>query len=180
MNREGTMKTKLGNLVRKEKLVSRFVSGAALLLVLLAQTPRAVAADTAKTWYLRNESSVLTLRETAGSATAESATTMKDLSISSANTSFAVVGTWGLAGLLPNQAVSDLGSAVLWVGNTNGDQEGLNADVKVEVLKNSTVISTGDVACLAIHRVPSAAVTIDLPAPASAVHYDSGDTLALR
>ena len=86
----------------------------------------AMAADTAKTFYLRNSGPTafnLTLSETAGTATTETnTTTVKtfiDRSISNANTAFAVVGTWALAGLLPNQAITDLGSASLWVGNSN-------------------------------------------------------------
>ena len=48
------------------------------------------------------------------------------------------------------------------------------------MLKNDTVISTVDSACLALVRSLSSAVSIDLPAPSPAVHFDAGDTLSLR
>ena len=42
------------------------------------------------------------------------------------------------------------------------------------------MISTADSACISLARVPSSAVSIDLPAPGSPVHFDAADTLSLR
>jgi uncharacterized repeat protein (TIGR01451 family) len=153
---------------------------------LLWSTASATAADTPKTFYLRNSGSpsfTLTLSETQGTLMTEvnNATnkTLKDTTINS-TTVYSSIGTWGFAGLLPNQALTDLGSASLWVGLVTTDSVGLKSIVKVEVLKNSTVISTAESACLSLARVPASAASIDLPAPASPVHFGAADTLALR
>ena len=50
-------------------------------------------------------------------------------------TVFTALGTWSVTGPLPNQAVVDLGSASLWLGLANTDDNNLHAIVKVEVLK---------------------------------------------
>jgi Regulator of chromosome condensation (RCC1) repeat len=148
--------------------------------------PAASATAAEKTFYLRNSGPTafdLTLLETPGTATAETNTravkTYKDTTINSA-AAFVSVGTWVYTGSLPNQAVANLGSASLWVGLANTDSKGLKAVVRVEVLKNSTVISTVESAVLTLARVPSSAVSIDLPAPSSPVYFGADDTLSLR
>jgi uncharacterized repeat protein (TIGR01451 family) len=180
--KETNMKTKMN---WRRALPVAFI--AIFLAGLLWPAASATAANTPKTYYLRNSGPTafnLTLSETAGTATTETYTaalrTYKDTTISSLITNYAVVGTWALAGLLPDQAVTDLGSASLWLGLSTSDSVGLKADVQVEVLKNGEVISTAYSLCISLARVPSSAVSIDLPAPSSPVHFDVGDTLSLR
>ena len=104
------------------------------------------------------------------------------------NTAGQIVGTFGdttggLHGFVatPRQELASLGSATLWIGLKNSDDQGTRFDLQAEVAINSTPVATASTLCIAgVTRNPNMAkevmVLFDSFLPVS---VDPGDVLSL-
>jgi hypothetical protein len=74
------------------------------------------------------------------------------------------------------------GSAKVWIGLKNSDDQGTNFDVRAELLKNGTVIASGETRCITgVTRNPDKAkeVTVAL-SPMTNLGVAAGDVLSLK
>jgi hypothetical protein len=74
------------------------------------------------------------------------------------------------------------GSAKVWIGLKNSDDQGTNFDLRAELLKNGTVIASGETRCITgVTRNPDKAKEVTVPlSPIANVSVVSGDVLSLR
>lgn len=91
------------------------------------------------------------------------------------------VGTWSAPPGELQGTVSALGSAVMWVGLKNSDDQGTRFDVRVDVARNGSVFASGELRCVTgVVRNAAQASRISVPfasiAPAT---FDLADSISL-
>jgi hypothetical protein len=92
---------------------------------------------------------------------------------------YLLVSTNGTLTILP---ATSFGSTQLWVGLKNSDDQGTRFDVRLEVSKNGSLVTSGLVRCVDnVTRNADAAVQLSIvPEQFGSVRYDSGDVLAIK
>jgi hypothetical protein len=93
------------------------------------------------------------------------------------------VGTWTAAPALSTGFLTSQGSLHVWLGLKNGDDQGANFDVRVEVYKNDALLGSGESYCISgLTRNPNSAKDISVfVGPFSAGAFNgSTDALSLK
>ncbi len=124
----------------------------------------------------------LSLSTTAPTATTESYKDSPSIAFSGGNT-WKDVGTWQAPPAVANGTLSTLADAHVWLGLKNSDDQGTNYDVRVEVAKNGTVITSAQALCVqGVVRPAANAKEVVIPFGAfSATGFNgSSDVLTLK
>jgi len=143
------------------------------------------ASGTAHTLYLRGSGGTAnppTLSLTTAAPTATTAKYKDSPSIKfSGGNAWAAVGTWTAA--LGVSTPPPLGDVQAWLGLKNSDDIGTNFDVRVEVLKNGTLVAAGQARCVSgISNPPANAKSVLVAFSPSGPGSGNGpsDVLALK
>jgi len=95
---------------------------------------------------------------------------------------WAEVGTWAAAPTSMSQLVNSLSDLHGWLGLKNSDDVGTRFDLRAEVLKNGTVVASGETRCIdGVVRNANLAKEVAVPfGTVSGGSFAAGDVLSLR
>jgi len=134
------------------------------------------------TAYLHGSGSTLFLNGTSPTATTPQFRDSPSLTLGGGNP-WREIGIWSAAPSFSSGELDSLSPLHAWLGLKNSDDQGTRFDLRAEVLKNGTLVASGETFCITgVTRNPSLALeVIDAYNPFTPVNFNgSTDVLSLR